>query len=271
MSFDSPCVSGSPRVSVILPTHNRASVLDRAVRSVFEQTFNDLELIIVDDGSEDETEALVGRIEDPRIVFKSHDANRGPAAARNTGIALARGEFLAFQDSDDEWLPQKLECHLEAFSTLGPDVAVTYSDMDRIDRGGSSRPQPAPVLIPGRLIDPDSGFYQSYGLGIVASVFRRGCFDGGLRFDEKLRCFEDLDLLIRMVDTHRFHHIAKALVRYHESEGISTNLRNHLHARRRLLSLYGPRLLRHHKGFFLKENLKVSKGLLALALSREED
>ena len=268
MSFASSCRPESPRVSVILPTHDRARVLARSIRSVLAQTYPDLELIVVDDGSKDETRMVVASIDDPRIIYCRQDRNLGPAAARNVGISRARGDFLAFQDSDDEWLPVKLERHVEAFSRTGTETTAIYSDMLRIDRTGISQTHLSPEIVPRPLINPDTGFYQLYGLGIIATVMRRSCFDQGLRFDEVFRCFEDLELFIRMSSRYRFHHIREPLVRYYENEGVSTNLRHHLRARRRLLHLYRAELVQHHPLFFLREILKVQKGLMELALSK---
>jgi glycosyltransferase involved in cell wall biosynthesis len=99
----------SPQVSVVIPTYNRAAVLGRAIKSVLAQTFPDLECIVVDDGSTDWTVALVGGFQDPRLRLLRLPLNRGASHARNVGIQAARGELLAFLDSDDEWLPQMLE------------------------------------------------------------------------------------------------------------------------------------------------------------------
>ena len=101
--------SSSPQVSVVIPTYNRASVLGRAITSVLNQTFHDLECIIVDDGSTDQTTQVVAGFEDPRLRLLRLPVNRGVGHARNVGIQSARGELIAFLDSDDEWLSQKLE------------------------------------------------------------------------------------------------------------------------------------------------------------------
>src|SRR4030043_1337098 len=106
----------APTVSVIIPTYNRAHLVGRSIRSVLNQTYQDLEVIVVDDGSKDNTAEIVRGITDPRIVFLKHEKNRGVSAARNTGLKAARGKYIAFQDSDDEWLPQKLEKQLELFN-----------------------------------------------------------------------------------------------------------------------------------------------------------
>jgi glycosyltransferase involved in cell wall biosynthesis len=99
----------SPQVSVVIPTYNRATVLGRAVTSVLNQTFSDLECVVVDDGSTDQTVALVEGFQDPRLRLIRLPVNRGVGHARNVGIQAASGELIAFLDSDDEWLPGKLE------------------------------------------------------------------------------------------------------------------------------------------------------------------
>src|SRR4030042_5052103 len=102
-----------PTVSIIIPTYNRAHLVMRAINSVLDQSFQDFEIIIVDDASRDNTEKMVSGIRDKRIFYIRHEKNRGGSAARNTGIKQARGEYIAFLDSDDEWLPEKLEKQLK--------------------------------------------------------------------------------------------------------------------------------------------------------------
>jgi len=97
-------------VSVILPTYNRAHLLDRSIKSVLKQTYENFELIVVNDGSSDEIERRVKEYQklDKRIKYVKNDKNLGVSSARNIGIKIAKGEFIAFQDDDDEWLPLKL-------------------------------------------------------------------------------------------------------------------------------------------------------------------
>lgn len=97
-----------PEVSVIIPTHNRQRLVSRAVRSVLNQTYEDLECIVVDDASSDGTPQVIQTIEDERLVYLRHDRNRGASGARNTGIRAAKSSLIAFLDDDDEWLPEKL-------------------------------------------------------------------------------------------------------------------------------------------------------------------
>lgn len=101
--------SHSPLVSVVIPTYNRAALLPRAITSVLNQTFPDLECIVVDDGSTDQTTQVVAGFQDPRLRLLRLPINGGGGHARNVGIQAARGELIAFLDSDDEWLPQMLE------------------------------------------------------------------------------------------------------------------------------------------------------------------
>lgn len=113
----------SPKVSVILPTYNRAHVLRRAVISVLDQTYEDLELCVVDDGSTDNTGDVLADVRDPRLrVVRT--ANRGACVARNIGIAQTSGQFVAFQDSDDVWLPRKLELQVERMMQAGAERVV---------------------------------------------------------------------------------------------------------------------------------------------------
>ena len=95
-----------PKVSVVIPTFNRADTIGDSIKSVLEQTFKDFEVIVVDDGSTDGTESVVAAFGDSRIKYIMQD-NAGACAARNNGIRHANGEYIAFQDSDDYWMPRK--------------------------------------------------------------------------------------------------------------------------------------------------------------------
>ena len=102
-------------VSIILPTYNRAALLPRSIESVLGQTYGDFELIVVDDGSQDDSAAVVARFADKRIHYLRLARNGGVSAARNAGLAEAAGKYIAFQDSDDEWMAEKLERQMREF------------------------------------------------------------------------------------------------------------------------------------------------------------
>ena len=118
ISTQEQMMSSNPSVSVIIPTYKRAHLVTRAIDSVLNQTFSDVEVIVVDDGSPDNTEEVVRGVVDGRVRYIRHEVNRGLAAAgRNTGIAMARGYYIAFLDDDDEWRADKLEKQLEAIKS----------------------------------------------------------------------------------------------------------------------------------------------------------
>lgn len=116
-------------VSVVIPTYNRADSIARAIHSVIEQTHQNLEIIVVDDASQDDTSTVVNNIRDPRIRYYRHQTNQGGSAARNTGIKASEGKLIAFLDSDDIWLPDKLELQLQAIadSASDPENVVSYT------------------------------------------------------------------------------------------------------------------------------------------------
>lgn len=121
-------------VSVLIPTYNRGYILGSAIESVLAQTYRPIEIVVVDDGSTDETPDVLKRFGDAIRVIRQE--NRGLAGARNTGLAVARGEFIAFEDSDDFWLPWKLEAQI-AFMRAVPELALTWTDMSTLDEHGA--------------------------------------------------------------------------------------------------------------------------------------
>ena len=114
-------------VSVVIPTFNRSAVIIRAINSVFNQTFKDYELIIVDDGSSDDTYESLKLFIDTKKIKYFRQNNLGVSAARNLGVKNANGQFVAFLDSDDEWLPHKLNEQIKYLSN-NPDIKIVYSD-----------------------------------------------------------------------------------------------------------------------------------------------
>jgi len=127
-----------PLVSVILPTFNRAETLVRAIQSVLNQDYRNLEVLVVDDGSTDNTAEVMRRIDDPRVRYIPLASNRGASRARNEGLRLARGDLIAFQDSDDEWLGGKLARQVAAALEAGPEAVTVFHPKimyGRDDRG----------------------------------------------------------------------------------------------------------------------------------------
>ena len=112
----------SPPVSVVIPAYNREATIVAAIDSVLGQSFGDFELLVVDDGSRDGTLAAARSVADPRVRVIAAEQNGGAAAARNLGATQARGDWIAFQDSDDEWLPRKLEKQMARLHAADPAI-----------------------------------------------------------------------------------------------------------------------------------------------------
>ena len=212
-----------PKVSVIIPTYNRAHLVGRAIRSVLNQTYQDFEIIVVDDGSTDNTEEVVKSFIDPRIRYIRHEKNKGAAAARNTGIKAAKGKFIAFQDSDDEWLPEKLQKQMKVFENAPPRVGVVYTDMWRL-RGGERRYWHSPAIRPEDGIVYKQALDRVMGIGIQTAVIKRECFAKIGMLDEQLPRFIDLELFVRLSKCYYFYHINEPLVNYYDTgKSISSN------------------------------------------------
>ena len=116
-----------PQVSVIIPTYNRAGSISRSLKSILNQTFQDFEIIVVDDGSTDDTHQVTADLADARIRLLRHETNLGPGPARNTGMQAATGHYIAWLDSDDEWFPEKLETQLTAMRQAAPQFKASYT------------------------------------------------------------------------------------------------------------------------------------------------
>jgi hypothetical protein len=178
-------------VSVIIPFHNRLTWFIQSVRSVLTQTFNDFELILVDDGSDSELDELK-QLSDPRIRYLRQEKS-GPAAARNLGISLARGKFIAFLDSDDLYLPDKLETQVR-FMEEHPYALLSHTSYQRIDSKGDFIDAVPSGISSGRLY-PDIIWCC---LIATPTVMVRSEVLDKFRFDEDLRVGEDVLLWIQI-------------------------------------------------------------------------
>ena len=184
--------SRSPFFTVIIPTFNRASVLPRAIESVLTQTFQDFELIVIDDGSNDETASVLSNYSD-RIKFMKTQ-NRGVSAARNLGVAKTEGKFLAFLDSDDEWLPKKLEVQKKCLDE-NKTSKIIHSDEIWI-RNGKRVNQMKKHRKQGGAF-----FERALQLCLIspsAVVIERDFYLKHKGFDESFEVCEDYDLWLRM-------------------------------------------------------------------------
>ena len=206
-----------PVVSVVIPTHNRPKLLERSIRSVLAQTFDDFEVLVVDDGSTDDTQDRVLAVKDTRLRYIRHPVRRGAPAARNSGVENAIGEFIAFQDSDDVWLIDKLEKQVALIQESPATTAVVYSGFLRVKNGSLKyTPKSEDKQIRGKIL-PDllSGNFVSTQTMLV----RRGAFDEIGAFDPDLRRLQDWDLAIRLADRYEFDLVDEPLAMVYDTLG----------------------------------------------------
>ena len=188
----------NPFISVIVPTYNRADFVGETIESILNQTYKYFELIIIDDGSTDNTEEVIGKFKDSRIKYIKTDNWGGPARPRNTGIKKAKGEYIAFCDDDDIWLPKKLEKQIRVFQ-VSNETAMLYTRFRTIEG----------EIISNRIF-PENGMYKSgnmfksiYLRNLIACssvMIRRSVLDqvGLFNTDPNLIAIEDADLWLRI-------------------------------------------------------------------------
>lgn len=206
-------------ISVILPTYNRAHVLERALTSVFGQTHLPDEVIVVDDASTDATADVVKRF--PHVRLHRLERNSGAAHARNAGAKLATGEYIAFLDSDDLWLSNKLEVQLVRMNE-SPAPDLICSGITVQERNGSVAYHGFFTVTPPE--EWSFGEFQSYPFCPSNWLIRRATFLGMGLFDESMPNCEDLDFLARMAGRHRIEVMSQPLtVKYNQSDSLDTN------------------------------------------------
>ena len=196
-------------VSVVIPTYNRAMLLNRAIDSVFRQTLQCEELIIVDDGSTDNTEELLKEtlLSNKRPVRLFFQDNLGPAAARNLGVYKARNNLVAFLDSDDHWHKRKLERQYKTFVN-NPGYLISHTREKWLRRGVHLNQKKNHIPRQGDIFDH---CLQLCGVGMSTVLVNRELFDRVGFFDESLRCCEDYDLWLRISCKYPFLLVNEAL------------------------------------------------------------
>ncbi len=222
-----------PTVSVILPTFNRTRTLAAAMTSVLTQSCRDIELIVVDDCSTEDVEGLVRSFADDRVRYIRRVANGGAGAARNTGLAVAKGRYIAFQDSDDIWLPGKLMRQLALFAELPGDVRVVTGGKIVYGRDASFSYGSAKVAYApspeGRLrLDEDQlgHFLLENRISVQNALFRRDCYDSMVWFDPCARANEDWEFAVRLVQRSRvYEDVEPVVLGFISSDSISSSTR----------------------------------------------
>lgn len=196
----------TPFFSVIIPTYNRQHLCAIALKSVLDQSYEDFEVIVVDDGSTDQTGEVIMCSDDPRIKYL-HQGNHGVSNARNRGIETSRGKFIAFLDSDDRWFPQKLE-RAKAWIDRYPDICIFHTDEIWYKKGR--------LLNQKKKHKKPSGYVYRNALplcciGISTAVVKRAVFEKIGLFDESLPACEDYDFWLRATQAFEVKLISESL------------------------------------------------------------
>jgi glycosyltransferase involved in cell wall biosynthesis len=215
----------APRVSVAISTYNRAHLVGRAIRSALAQTAGDFELIVVDDGSADDTQAVLAAVGDSRLHIARHERNQGISRTRNTALGLARGEWIAFLDDDNEWVPEYLERQL-ALAAARPEAGVVYcrAHLQYPDRPAVEWGE----VWQGRIFCRLLGGWAPLMSGALIRTAALAAV-GGL--DERLRATEDRDLWLRLAQRTDFAATPDVLLIRHEGHGAQLSRNPELFAR----------------------------------------
>ncbi|MBI5149416.1 MAG: glycosyltransferase [Candidatus Omnitrophica bacterium] len=202
------------RVSIIIPVYNSEKTVGEALDSVAAQTYTDYEVIVVNDGSTDQSESAIKKYMSPPLnVTYVEQVNNGPAAARNAGLRLAKGEFVAFLDADDLWDKDKLATAIEAMDA-NPDAKLVFTDMRHVVNGRTVyasylHERPYPSLPNGKIYD---NLLWGNFIFTPTVLVRRDVLREVGGFDENLQIAEDYDLWLRIARRYPIHYIDRPLV-----------------------------------------------------------
>jgi len=223
-------------VSVIIPTYKRAHLINRAINSVLNQTFQDFEIVVVIDGMDEDTLREVQKFIDVRIKYIVLDKNMGISAARNTGIMIAKGKYVALLDDDDEWVPTKLEKQLVVAERTSSEIGVIYSDyleyfddkyMSNYVGLLSGKKDERTQILEGRCIAPS------------VTIIKKECFEKVGLFNIELTRCEDWELWLRISEFYKFKKIPEALTIHHRTASqLSANEVLMIETREMIISSY---------------------------------
>lgn len=223
-------------ISVIVPAYNAAKFLPKSIESILNQTYKNVEVTVVDDGSTDNTELVVKKYP---VEYIKIEHTGGAAIPRNVGVKNAKGELVAFLDADDIWLPKKLEEELK-FMQRGK-FDLVHCDGEVIDEFGKTirKTLHKDIKVPSGKVFAD--LYRGNFIVTSSVIVKRTCFDKVGLFDKKMHVVEDYDLWLRMAQMFRLGYLNKRLLKYRDYEGSFSDegtIRNH----ERLLNV----VLKHH-------------------------
>ncbi len=279
-----------PRISVIMPVYNVETYIAQAIQSVLAQSFANFELLIIDDGGTDNSIAIAATFDDPRIRI-IHQANRGLAGARNSGIIAARGEYIAFLDSDDCWLPEKLMLHAIHLDNM-PDVGISFSGSYMIDGFGNRLRQSQhpkiknitafDILCRNPVGNGSAPVIRRYALDAIAFPHpdepERTCY-----FDESFRQSEDIEAWVRFAlqSPYSVDGIETPLTEYRIVQGgLSANIAKQFESWERMMAKtqsYAPDFIAQHGDrarayqlrYLARRSIQMGDGSFAISLINE--
>lgn len=233
-------------ISVIIPTYNRGYCIEKAITSVLNQTYTNLEVIIVDDGSDDNTEMVINHIPDKRIRYLKNPVNLGPAGSRNRGVAAAKGAFVAFQDSDDVWETDKLEKQLSCMEN-GYDLVFSrctfYKELEQVSEF------PAQEWIEEAGENIQLALAGGNGIDTATMLIRKDFFIACGGFSDKLRSYEDWELAVRLSQKGSIGFVDASLVKKEKTKKGVNDI--HYHAPEQLEAIL--EIIAHTKHYTLTE------------------
>jgi glycosyltransferase involved in cell wall biosynthesis len=243
----------TPKVSVVIPTYNRAEFVPVAIKSVLDQTFKDFEIIVVDDGSDDNTEEVVASLTDHRIKYIRHATNKRISGARNTGIKNSAADYIAFLDDDDRWLPEKLEKQVALLDRCSATTGGVYTGFFVVERSSGKLLE---TFCPGKRGNVYNDLLRKNCIRTASTVMlRKRCLAEAGLFDESIAYGEEYDLWLRVSRKFLFECISEPLVVYsvhgsntsrnyqHIISGKEAQLEKHLPLLRLNPKAYSQRLL----------------------------
>lgn len=215
------------KVSIILPTYNRAHIIKKSIDSILHQTYENFELIIVDDGSNDNTEQVVENIKDSRLIYHKYENNRGPSKARNVGIELALGQYIAFADSDDVWRENKLSKQMELINNS--DYKIVYCPYALVKGKTSCRiPSDAESIVEGNIFEK---LLCGNLVGAPTLLLKKECLETIGGYNEDIHSLEDWELVLRLSKVYEIGFVNDILVdAYWNADGVGKNWCAQVHA-----------------------------------------
>ena len=238
-------------ISVVIPTCRRdAETVRRAVVSALHQTHQAIELFVVDDSpvgfaGRDGVQSALGALEDSRVHYVRHSVNQGACAARNTGLSLSSGRYVAFLDDDDEWLPEKLEKQLLKIREAGDRCALVGCGSITVNDSTDERKERRARQARGMVFD--SLILENFIGSTSFPLIRKECFDACGPFDTRMKSAQDYEMWLRIAQKYPVDYVDEPLVLYHENGGprISTNVSNRIQGLERLGEIHAQYLRAH--------------------------